>query len=160
MPGGEGDLIEPGHQFEWAWLLIRLAKHGLGPGLKTARGLYEFADKFGIDRNRHVAINAVGIDGAVIDDSARLWPQTERMKAAIALALLEPVGSSGRKRFEADAVDAWIGLKRYAVPGHPGHFFDKYQRDGSFVSEPSFASSLYHITCSLSELIAMAEATK
>lgn len=152
-PGEAGRVTEPGHQFEWAWLLVRLAGHGVGPGIGLARRLHAHGDTFGIDAARRIAINEVAVDGSVIDASARLWPQTERMKSALVLASLEAPGSAARAAFEAQAVDAWVGLKRYAAPGRAGHFFDKCRPDGSFVHEPSYASSLYHITCAVSELI-------
>jgi mannose-6-phosphate isomerase len=59
--------------------------------------------------------------------------------------------------YEEAAVDSWRGLKQYRIAGRPGLFYDKFREDGSFVEEPAFASSLYHITCAISELIRATE---
>ncbi|MGH6992963.1 MAG: AGE family epimerase/isomerase, partial [Caulobacteraceae bacterium] len=77
--------IWPGHQFEWAWLLLRWTRLGGGAeALKTASELYE-AGRQGVLASG-LAANAM--DGAfrLVDASARLWPQTERVKAALAMA--------------------------------------------------------------------------
>ncbi|MBC8055543.1 MAG: AGE family epimerase/isomerase, partial [Rhizobiales bacterium] len=36
IPGAGGELVEPGHQFEWAWLLMRWASRGARPEALTA----------------------------------------------------------------------------------------------------------------------------
>jgi mannose-6-phosphate isomerase len=147
MPDAQGEIAEPGHQFEWAWLIRRHIAGGgsMDPGL--ADRLYAHGRRFGLDAARNVAVNEVAIDGRVLDANARLWPQTERLKAALALGLWD------------DAVAAWNGLTSYAIPGGPGLYADKSLATGGFVEEPAPASSLYHIVCALSELIRAAEAS-
>jgi mannose/cellobiose epimerase-like protein (N-acyl-D-glucosamine 2-epimerase family) len=141
MPGAEGAITEPGHQFEWAWLIRRHIAGGGRIDAGIADRLYAHAARHGLDPARHVAVNEVAIDGRVLDANARLWPQTERLKAALALAQWD------------DAVDAWTGLKSYAVPGRPGLYRDKSLPDGGFVDEPAPASTLYHIVCALAEFV-------
>lgn len=74
--------VEPGHQFEWAWLLARhsLAR-GTPEGMKAARRLYAYGLR-GIDPLRAVAVDALNEDGGALEERARLWPQTEWLKAA------------------------------------------------------------------------------
>jgi mannose/cellobiose epimerase-like protein (N-acyl-D-glucosamine 2-epimerase family) len=79
--GIEGDVVEPGHHYEWAWLLDQWAKLTGRVRPSTVSRLVAFADTKGIDRNRGVAINRIRLDGSVHDAVARLWPQTERMRA-------------------------------------------------------------------------------
>ena len=43
-----------------------------------------FARRHGLDHGHGVAINEVMIDGSIRNPAARLWPQTERLKAALA----------------------------------------------------------------------------
>ena len=149
--GADGQLIEPGHQFEWAWLLLRWANLGGDVNPCLADRLYRFADRFGVDRSRSVAVAAVDLEGAPLDSVARLWPQTERMKAALALLALAS-DEDALIRYKLDLVDAWKGLRRFSEKTGVGLYFDKMNADGSFVPEPAFASSLYHITCAISEL--------
>ncbi len=153
--GADGDLVEPGHQFEWSWLLMRWMAMGGDVDPATPERLYAHGARHGIDPARRVAINAVRLDGSTIDAGARLWPQTERMKAALALAAR---GGEDRAARLADAADAWAGLSSYAMPGRPGLYFDKSLPGGGFRPEPAFASSMYHIVCALSELLAADEA--
>jgi mannose-6-phosphate isomerase len=77
---------------------------------------------------------------------ARLWPQTERLKAALTVG--EP----------AEALAAFAGLQPFLATPAPGAFFDKMLPEGGFVAEPARASSLYHIVCAYAELARAAEA--
>lgn len=152
--GEDGLIIEPGHQFEWAWLLARWRAHGGDVELGIIRRLYENADRHGIDRANNIAVAEIWIDGRVKDASSRLWPQTERMKAALALARLYP---DERALYEEAAIDSWRGMQRFICPANRGLFRDKWRADGSFAPEGALASSLYHIIAALSELIRYAE---
>lgn len=149
MDSDEGLIIEPGHQFEWAWLLDRWGVHAGQDVSSLVDGLYGFAAKNGIDAGRSVAINEVWLDGSVKDDTARLWPQTERIKAALTLS-----GRPGRQEIEqAAAVDGVEGLFAYLQTPVAGLWRDKYRKDGSFVEEAAPASSFYHIICAFGELL-------
>ena len=99
-----------------------------------------FARAHGIDAVRCVAINEVLTDGTIHNDSARLWPQTERLKAA--LTRLRRTGDPAERD---EAVNAYGALKFYWATPVKG--------DGTWVEEPAPGSSLYHITCALAELI-------
>lgn len=152
--GEDGQIIEPGHQFEWAWLLARWRAHGGDVDLGVIRRLYENADRNGIDRADGIAVAELWIDGRIKDAGSRLWPQTERMKAALALARLFP---RDRRVHEETAIDAWRGMQRFICPENGGLFRDKLKADRTFVPEGALASSLYHIVAAISELIRYAE---
>lgn len=82
--GIEGRIAEPGHCFEWAWLFERMAAGGWVQGAGVSDRLTAFARGCGIDAGRGIAVNEVLTDGTIHDAKARLWPQTERIKAAVA----------------------------------------------------------------------------
>jgi mannose/cellobiose epimerase-like protein (N-acyl-D-glucosamine 2-epimerase family) len=145
-----GSIVEPGHQFEWAWLLWRWRAHGGDVDRSAIRGLYESADRNGVDRARSLTVAEVWSNGRVKDAGARLWAQTERIKAALVMARLWP---QERVRHENAAIDAWRGLQGFIAPTNPGLFRDKISADGVFVPEGALASSLYHIVGAVSELI-------
>ncbi len=87
LTGEAGGLIEPGHQFEWAWLLLRWANRRQRTDVMAqVFRLVQIGEDHGVDETRGVAINALGDDFSVRDASAKLWPQTERIKAWCALA--------------------------------------------------------------------------
>jgi len=134
-PGEDGRLIEPGHQFEWAWLLVRWSQMTAEPRvLPAARRLYATGQK-GIDPARAVAINALNDDLTVRDAGARLWPQTEWLKAALILG--------------QDPLLPAKALARYLDTPALGAWRDVWAASGGFKAEPAPASSLYHVvaTC-------------
>ena len=129
-PDALGQIVEPGHQFEWAWLLAKWGRRrNESWALTAAKRLYA-AGKSGIDHRRNVVVDKVDPNLAITSFQARLWPQTERLKAALMLG-------------EADAVEALASLQSYLEP--TGLWRDKMNLDGSFILEPAPASSLYHI---------------
>ncbi len=75
-----GQAIEPGHQFEWAWLLLCQDSTAGSPARKAAERLFAIGENHGVKGG--VAINSLTAEFRVKDPAARLWPQTERLKAA------------------------------------------------------------------------------
>jgi mannose-6-phosphate isomerase len=148
-PGDIGRLVEPGHQFEWAWLLGRWSRLAGDPtALETAIALFQNGVS-GVDPQRGVAVDALNDDLQVRSSQARLWPQTERLKAALLLAELD---AARRPIYEAHAVAAAQSLLLYLGAPVPGVWRDKLCADGTWKEEPAPASSLYHIACSVWEL--------
>ncbi|WP_372706614.1 AGE family epimerase/isomerase, partial [Brevundimonas sp.] len=150
--GDDGRLVEPGHQFEWAWLLARWGRLRDDAGaVNAAARLYEIGTR-GVDERRGVAIDALNDDLSVRSDQARLWPQTERLKAALILA--ETAEGGRRTSLLDDARKALAGLQRYLEPS--GLWRDKMRMDASFVDEPAPASSFYHVMAAYEQLRATA----
>lgn len=158
MPGTDGTLAEPGHQFEWGWLLCRWAHLSQHPkteaALVAAQRMVHLAEAHGVDRRRGVAINAIGTDLSVRDAHAKLWPQTERIKAWVALTQLAQVRDDAMALAQAlqAATAAMGGLRAYLHHPVPGAWQEVWQADGSWQPEPVRASSLYHIVCALETL--------
>ncbi|ASY70625.1 mannose-6-phosphate isomerase Pmi [Sinorhizobium fredii] len=151
FPGEKGRVVEPGHQFEWAWLLLRWAeRRGNAEAIVKARRLFEIGEAYGICPKRDVAIMTLFDDLSVADPVARLWPQTEWLKAAIRFAALSE--GSERQRYLASASRAAAGLQRFLDTPTRGLWRDKQKADGSFVDEPAPASSFYHILCAIYEV--------
>ena len=101
-PGSEGRIAEPGHQYEWAYLLNRWAALTGREQPAAVRRLIAFADSYGVDPVRNVALNSLFTDGSVNDAKARLWPQTERIRAyAIGHAAI----TDGRMQRAIDGLD-------------------------------------------------------
>lgn len=149
--GADGRLVEPGHQFEWAWLLTRWAVLRERPDVEAAaRRLFQVGSR-GVDAARGVAVDALDDTLTISSARARLWPQTERLKAALLLAERNP---EDRAAYLAEALDALVGLDLYLRPN--GTWADKLNPDGSFVDEPAPASSLYHIFAGWEQLAASA----
>jgi mannose/cellobiose epimerase-like protein (N-acyl-D-glucosamine 2-epimerase family) len=133
----------PGHQFEWAWLLERLRLAGGEDRSLTAQALVRFGERFGVDA-AGFAIDTIGLDGRVRSATARLWPQAERLKAALAGLGPDPLGAAAASR---RALAAYVG-----VPV-AGAWRDLRRADGGFDPGPAPASSGYHIVGALEALL-------
>lgn len=137
-PGARGRVAEPGHQFEWASLLMVDSAEDDA----AAERLVRLASETGVDRAREVAFFSQDIDdGSPIDASARLWSQTERLRACLLL----------RRRTDrpdywtAEALAAFGALRRYLAAAGEGLWRDRMGLDGGLDAEPAKASSLYHV---------------
>lgn len=139
LPGEQG-LIEPGHQFEWAWLLDRWGAARSRADARTAAMRLFTVGRRGFDPRRNVVVDALTEDLAVRDGAARLWPQTEHLKAALTLG------------DEAAALQAANGLAAYLDTPARGVWRERMRADGSFVEEPSPATSFYHLFLAIREL--------
>ena len=89
----------------------------------------------GVDPVRGCAVNALWDDFAMRDDLARLWPQTEHLKAALIL------GDASQALMAANC------LRTYLETPALGAWRDKLRADGTFIEESAPATSLYHILC-------------
>ena len=148
MPGLEGRKWEPGHQFEWGWLLLGWGQSKNRPdAIAAAKRMIDLAETHGVDHGRGVAINVVLEDLQVLDGGARLWPQTERLKAGLRLAQ-----TTGKPADLNGAIRAAEALLKYLDVPVTGLWRDRMTEKGDFVSEAAPASSFYHILCAVLEL--------
>jgi len=133
VAGDAGHIVEPGHQFEWAWLLSRYQKLVGDLGLESV-GRKLFANGLrGLDTRRQVIVDELSDDLSVNKDSARLWPQTEYLKAALAYGETE------------HALRAAFSVFAYLDRLTPGSWADRLDSYGHLDDEPSPASTLYHL---------------
>ncbi len=137
---GDAGRIEPGHQFEWAWLLTAWGRRrGDGRGVAAARRLFEVGQR-GFDATRCVVVDALREDLSVLEASARLWPQTERLKAAMVLGETQA------------ALEATNALAAYLDVPARGVWRERMRPDGTFQVEPAPATSLYHLYLAIQTL--------
>jgi mannose-6-phosphate isomerase len=135
------NLIEPGHLFEWSWLLGRWGRSREDDSaVACAERLFRLGLS-GVDDDRGVVINALWEDLAPRDPAARLWPQTEYLKAALLHG------------DDARALAACNVLAHFLAVPLNGAWRDKMGSDGAFRFEPAPASSFYHILVAVVELL-------
>jgi mannose/cellobiose epimerase-like protein (N-acyl-D-glucosamine 2-epimerase family) len=141
-PGVSGGSIEPGHQFEWAWLLLRCESWLHRPVREIALRLIEIGEQHGVMNG--FAINALRDDFTVHDADARLWPQCERLKAALLAAT-----STGEQQHWTTAQAAAGSLCSYLHTRVPGLWFDVRSASGELRGEAVPASSFYHLVSAI-----------
>ena len=142
-PGMPREVLEPGHHYEWAFLLDRWAKLTGRDRPADVAKLIAFADAKGLDQKRRVAINGIKLDGSAYDATARLWPQTERIRAY----LIDR--HDGDEERIAEAIET---LGQYLNAPQPGLWYENLAADGQFVVEAGPATSLYHVVGAIAEL--------
>jgi mannose-1-phosphate guanylyltransferase/mannose-6-phosphate isomerase len=147
--GEAGRLIWPGHQFEWAWLLERWAVRRNSQEARDAATRLIAVGVRGVDERRNVAVDAMLDDFSIRQADARLWPQTERLKAGLILAQRQDAKES---IYLTEALRAARCLRAYLDTPVAGLWRDTLGANGNFVQAPAPASSLYHIACALAEL--------
>lgn len=152
--GDDGRLIEPGHQFEWAWLLARYAGRRQRPDVATAATRLYAAGRRGVLERPTIALDALNDDFTIRSDRSRLWPQTEWLKAALLLG--EAALDGERAALAADAQAAMRAIWMYLTP--EGLWRDKHLPRGGFIDEPAPASSFYHIMAAFAQVCDTARA--
>jgi mannose/cellobiose epimerase-like protein (N-acyl-D-glucosamine 2-epimerase family) len=144
-PGDAGRVLEPGHQFEWAWLLLRCEHHHRAALRPAALKLIEIGNVFGVKHG--VAINALWDDNRVKDGQARLWPQTERLKAALLAGSV-----TGDSHYWTMAYEAASSLIPYLKTPMRGLWFDQRLTHGNMAHSPVPASTFYHLVGAIQTL--------
>lgn len=150
--GALGNAVEPGHLYEWSWLLTWAAQLGLRTPAGAAERLFAFAERHGRDADGFV-IDGCDRWGQATATTRRLWPQTERIKALVAR------GRSGDSAAAGQAADHAVRLlDTYLAGPVPGGWIDRFDAQGRPDVDRIPASSLYHLALAFSELRSMAEA--
>ena len=146
--------VEPGHQFEWAWILTRHQMQSGRDHSRIVRTLVEGAERFGVSPENGFTYNAVGLDEAPLDRGSRTWPNTERIKGWLALHELagdSPWGSVGAA---CDTLFEW-----HLGPTAPeGMWIDAFNADGKPTAATIPSSTLYHIFLAFAEILRVAQA--
>jgi mannose-6-phosphate isomerase len=137
-------VMEPGHHFEWVWLLDEHRRLSAAAGrtprdTTTASGmLMEFAQAHGVTAKGHISAE-LWSDGGARPAPVRIWPTTEWLKAL--------------SRQGADQVPAGIdALARFFDGVPPGLWCERAEAGVLIRGETCPASSLYHISCAILEL--------
>jgi mannose-1-phosphate guanylyltransferase/mannose-6-phosphate isomerase len=148
-PGEDARRLEPGHHFEWAWLLERWGtRRGREDARKAARQLYRSGGR-GVDPATGLVYDELFDDFSVRKATSRLWPQTERLRASLLLAAAD---GDAADAYLADALEAVGALEAYLDTPIAGLWRDVAGGDGPAAGEPAMASSFYHIVGAIAAL--------
>ncbi len=145
IPGAKGRICEPGHHYEWIWLLRhyqRLSGRNVG---SYCAALYAHADKYGWDKGGFI-VDELDMSGAVIANSRRSWPHTEGAKANIV------EGEAGHAGCDERAAQCLNRLSEaFLARPIPGGWVDRVSAEGAPIAEFIPASTLYHVFGAVTE---------
>ncbi|MBC7768854.1 MAG: AGE family epimerase/isomerase, partial [Phycisphaerales bacterium] len=153
LEGEDGEIVEPGHHFEWSWLLHRWNSFGGGDLSAIAEKLRIHAEIYGVHPQTRAVYDEVFADGRPRTTSSRLWPHTERIKANV--VRFERTRDPNAAQAALQAFDV---LMRYCETPTKGLWRDSLEPDGRFIEEAAPASSFYHVMFAMWELIRVADA--
>jgi len=130
---------EPGHHFEWVWLLDQYAQLTGSHTDEAMEQLFASAAAHGVTAEGLI-LDELSPAFAILKHSRRLWPHTEAIKAA---ATRHMRGDAGARN--------WADLIAGALTHHfldtpfPGGWIDHRAPDGTALVDYVPASSLYHL---------------
>lgn len=149
--GPEGQVVAPGHHFEWCWLLHWAHRLGAGDARAEADQLYAFAVAHGLDADG-LAIDECDRQGRQMRRSRRAWPQTELIKGHLTKARQGVPDAA-----EAAADVALKFLDSYLATEVPGLWMDQFDEHGRGMTATAPATTLYHVVVAFRELLLFAE---
>ena len=142
-------MIEPGHHYEWIWLLLRHARYADQPELREyCRKLYATSHAFGHARGTDAVCDAMAPDGSSMVGTARLWPQTEALKAGLEA---RANGLPGDETLFIRMLD--VIFNRYLTVPVAGGWYDQLDPNGRVISKNMPTSTFYHVFCALVEYL-------
>ncbi len=143
----KGKYIDPGHHFEWCWLL------NIYQALTTEKisnwqtKLFERGIAIGLNENGF-GKDEVFINGVDYRSSSRLWVQCELLKAYIAIYSL-----TKNDIYKDRATQLTQSLFKYYLIPSKGIWFDQLSKEGENISGNSPASTFYHLFIAFNEYI-------
>lgn len=151
-PTNDGKIVEPGHQFEWAWILNNCRRQlglELSQPIRAATG---FAEANGVDPASGAVYNVVDFVGEPVDRNSRCWPNTERLKAAIALQDLDGVNPT--PILESSCA---LMFSRYLNRRPKGTWTEIFDSNGKPIATNIPASTFYHFFLAFAEVLRVCE---
>jgi mannose/cellobiose epimerase-like protein (N-acyl-D-glucosamine 2-epimerase family) len=145
LSGPRGRICEPGHHYEWIWLLRHYQRLSGRNVTSYCEALYAHANKYGWDAGGFI-VDELDFSGAVLANSRRSWPHTEGAKANIVEG---EAGRAGCDERGAQCLDRlWEAFLARPIPGG---WVDRVSAEGAPFAEFIPASTLYHVFGAVTE---------
>ena len=139
-------LVEPGHHYEWGWLLSQASKV-MTVNTKLVTRILTFADKVGVNPATGLVYDQVSAEGGVTQMTHRLWAQTEALKAwLVRTDVSESDREMGIQKIESNLLGLYFNRKPM------GSWCDRLDADGTIHDSLVPSSSMYHILLCVTEL--------
>jgi mannose-6-phosphate isomerase len=141
----KADVFEPGHHFEWVWLLAAYGRQRGEAVDRWSSPLHESACRHGMDGDGLI-YDEVGVDFVPRKRSHRIWPHTEAIKAAVARhAAGDPQALALADRMASVLMGRFLGRP------FGGGWIDHIGETGEPLVDYVPASTLYHIFLAAAE---------
>jgi len=143
--GRLGRICEPGHHFEWVWLLMKYCRLTTNSVARYTGPLYGHAMQYGRAANG-LLVDEFLNDGSTAKASQRCWPHTEAVKAAAAQTEMGLKGHIGEA-----AAFLEILMDRFLGRPFPGGWIDHFDAAGKPLVDYVPSSTLYHAFLAIAE---------
>ncbi len=142
LPRIDLQIAEPGHMFEWVWLL-RFYQSLTGMDLNAlCDNLHQQANQFGIGAHG-CPVDSVSTTWQANASSARLWPATERVKSSLSQLSFS---QQPAQEMVATALDAIKSLSHSFIShADSALHIDQINADGGTLNANAPASTVYHL---------------
>ena len=141
--GSANNWLEPGHQFEWLFL-VEGSRHAAFEAAGLNRALFrafDFAQQFGVDPATGGVAASLNEAGGVIDSTQRIWAQTEYLRA-----LATHAGDRVRAQLPAQ-------IERFAERFlRPHGWIESQAADGGIVRAELPSTTPYHLATAYAAL--------
>lgn len=137
QPPEDGGVVEPGHQYEWAWLLAQATRAGFVCDVPV-QPMLTFADNHGWCPEKDLIYDSCRPDGAVLRRHHQLWPHCEALRAAT----VPDDAEAGMER--AERIAGHI-LNRFAGRPFAEGWVSHLDEHGVPAVDTVPATSLYHL---------------
>ncbi len=141
--------IEPGHVFEWSWLLRNYARLTHDAAIRrpiedAAARLFEAGQRFGLQDGG--VVDAISETGVPLMRTMRIWPQTEYYRLLADLRRDAAQDANKCAKIASSMQDVTdLFFSRFTIGTAGGGWIDRIREDGSGCVDHMPASSLYHI---------------
>ncbi|MBW8189747.1 AGE family epimerase/isomerase [Neiella marina] len=141
-------VIEPGHLFEWVWLLDWYSRLTGISVRHFCERLYRNGLLIGKESSTGLIYDATTPQGEIIHATKRSWPMTELIKASLVMAQWQP------EIYESKAAQAIDLLFTYYIePAASGAYVDQLDDSNAICSDVAPASTFYHLIVALAESV-------
>jgi mannose/cellobiose epimerase-like protein (N-acyl-D-glucosamine 2-epimerase family) len=148
-----GGIVEPGHHFEWSWLLQIDAEQRSARPNPAAERLFDWAIRFGVDAERGGIYDRLDRSGGVLLDTKRIWPLCEGIKAYAARWRC-----SGAPAMR-DGMVRWLDFLAAHYLRPDGKWLESLDRDLGPALTDMPGTTPYHLLMTIAEILPILEAS-
>lgn len=138
-----GHIVEPGHYYEWVWLLKKHARQVAEPAMYDVIcfKLLDWANSYGWDTEFGGIYDELDTAGKIITATKRIWPFTEAIKANALMLKDHPLIKQERKQRIADMIKI---LKEKYIEER-GFWTERLNRDLTPATDYMPGTTPYHV---------------